>query len=257
MPKTQPKKPALRGKLKTASGDLPFYHSQASGKNKPVYPHSPPSEFVIFDDLDLFEYSLRHQSAVDNYSQAVAQQGVFASSFVESSGKSSCGSNEDSARRLRLSVQRHQEAFQRLLNLNEQIRDKRRRFGDAKGAQLAGDLYLLSAEELAKRSEGERKSAIQMLSRRHSLASASAAIEMVRVMHTAASHDLRRATEALQEQIAAVRSNVFRRALMNNCLCALQLLENSDELVRFNEPIERQGVFPGIENLIEDQFKLR
>lgn len=252
MPKTQTEKPALRGKLKTASGDLPFYHSRATGKNKPIYPHSSPTDFVLFDDLDLFEYSLRHQSAVDGFSHQAMQQGVFACSQPAASS-----AVDDSAHKLRLVVQRQQEAFQRLLSLNEQIRDKRRRFGDAKGALIAGDLYLLSVEDLLKRSEGDRKSAVQMMSRRHSLASASAAIEMARVMHTAASHDLRCATQVLREQIDRVRSNVFRRTLMNNCLCAIELLAQSDELLRFHEPIERQGVFPGIESLIEDQFNLR
>lgn len=264
----------LRGQITTADGaDMATFYGRSSGRAKVDYPHSTPAEFAIIADLDLFEYTLRHQNAINYYGdlREDSASGVGISAPARAP--------VDGGKILRGVYERMQKAFLRLQAQSEEVRRLRRSFGDAKGRLVESEeshrirrhyekcagqdvpkeagLATLDVETLAKRSRAEIDLAIRTHERRHSLAVAQTQLEMARTMHTAAWHDLRMACLEMKENLRYISKTCFKNIIMSNILCAQSLLTSSWE-DRGHGSSERPDIpnIPDLGRLIEDQFEL-
>lgn len=265
----------LRGQITTADGaDLATFYSRSSGRAKVDYPHSSPAEFAVIADLDLFEYTLRHQNAINYYGELRENSGC-AGVGVSSPARAPV----DGGKILRGVYERMQNAFLRLQAQTAEVHRLRRLYGDAKGrlveseelrrtrrhyAQCAGQpaseqegLSSLDMETLAKRSRAEIDLAVRIHERRHSLAVAQTQVEFARTMHTAAWHDLRMACLEMKENLRYISKTCFKNIIMSNILCAQSLLKSSWE-DRGHGSSERPDIpnIPDLGRLIEDQFEL-
>lgn len=264
----------LRGQITTADGaDLATFYGRSSGKVKVDYPHSTPAEFAVITDLDLFEYTLRHQNAINYYGDPRddSPSGVGVSATPRAP--------VDGGKILRGVYERMQNAFLRLQAQTAEVHRLRRSFGDAKGRlveseqmrrtrrhyeKCAGqtvpeqdELSALDVETLAKRSRPEIDLAVRIQERRHSLAVAQAQLEFARTMHTAAWHDLRMACLEMTDHLRYISKTCFKNLIMSNILCVQSLLTSSWE-DRGHGSSERPDIpnIPDLGRLIEDQFEL-
>ena len=278
VPNTGKKAPASRtnprGSIATADGaTLETFYSHSSGKVKVAYPHSTPAEFAVIADLDLFEYTLRHQNAINYY----GEPGEGSASGVGVAVAPNAP--VDGGKLIRNTYERFQNAFLRLQAQSEEVRRLRRLFGDAKGRLVESEelrrtrrhyekcagltvpeqdgLSNLDVETLAKRSRAEIDLTVRIHERRHSLAVAQAQVEFARTMHTAAWHDLRMASLAMKETLRYISKTCFKDIIMSNILCAQSQLKTSwDD--RGHSSSERPDIpnIPDLNRYIEDQFEL-